>query len=643
MTPHVRGASFELACPPPTTSRTTAVREANDSTDLSRTTPMTPPPAPSDLAAPGIMGSHAPDGTRQPSSTKPLQASNLHYVLHVARLRYRQWKNNLGHVRRDSLTRIIVVLFGLLNVFLLGFAVSYKSFRFIEEFEAFGVALNSRMISLLFFALFALVVLSTIIVTYATLFLAKETSFFYEHPLPPRSILTIKLTESIAFSSWATLFLGYPVLVSFGALRGAGFVYYFEAAAILVLFLAFAGLTGAFFSILLAPVIRRLSLRQIALFCLLAFVAVCHAFLKSFNFGDVGEQDQLLLLDRFTSSLLIIHSPYFPSYWASAGVLSAAAGNHQESLIHTATLLANTLIFLPFIAWYGNRFYGTSWLVGRSLPFARKRRAKGEPAAAQISTVVRAFNRRRLSALLLKDMLVFLRDPAQLSQSVLFFLLMAIYSLSLLRVPTFFSTPVLQKILFFANLTALCMILSSFTSRFLFPLISLEGRAFWIVGLAPMRRSALLIQKAVFGLAITLAVGIPMTIVSNLALNMPFEMVLSAVYIVTLVGLCLTALAIGLGAAYPNFAEDNPSRIAVGVGGTLNFFASALSVAVIITIIALPHLIPRLASEEPMLGSMPPPSTIAVFAAHAGATVAAAVLSLFCYHFGSRHLEGYEF
>ncbi len=561
------------------------------------------------------------------------------HVFAITRMRLRSLTNHIEHVRKDALTRTMVVLFGLLNVFGLGFAVSYKSFGFIEKFEAFGVALNAKMISLLFFALLILVVLSTMIVAYTTAFLASETAFFFEHPLRPSTILFAKLTEAIAFRSWATLFLGYPVLVAFGALRDAPFVYYLQAGIILVVFMAFAGLTGSALALLLAPLARRLTAQQIGAVALAGFATICYLFVTSFNFGDYAGKDQLLVIDRFTSQLTLLHSPYFPSHWAASGVLAAAAGNQMETLFQGAVLLANTLIFLPPIAWYGSRHYGAQWLASRTP--ARRRKSKRQPNGEAEVAVVRQrlghlrrrlISTNRLTALMLKDVFIFIRDPAQLSQSVLFLLLMAIYSLSLLRIPEAFATGNMQKIIFFANLTAVCMILSSFTSRFLFPLISLEGRAFWIVGLAPVKRSFLIYQKALFGLVITLGLGLPMTIVSNLSLSFPPSLVFSAIFIVCLAGVCLTALATGLGGAYPNFDEDNPARIAVGLGGTLNFFASALAVALILGVEAAPHLI---SEDGPRLSNL--------LVSHATALLFTVLLCYLCFRAGAHTLERSEF
>jgi len=78
------------------------------------------------------------------------------------------------------------------------------------------------------------------------------------------------------------------------------------------------------------------------------------------------------------------------------------------------------------------------------------------------------------------------------------------------------------------------MILSSFTSRFLFPLISLEGRAFWIVGLAPVSRSYLLREKVFLGLGISLILGLLTTLVSNSVLHSPPELFAGALFTLAL-------------------------------------------------------------------------------------------------------------
>jgi hypothetical protein len=49
----------------------------------------------------------------------------------------------------------------------------------------------------------------------------------------------------------------------------------------------------------------------------------------------------------------------------------------------------------------------------------------------------------------------------------------------------------------------------------------------------------------------------------------------------------LTALAMGLGALYPNFREDNPTKIVSGFGGTLCLVLSFLYIVGSVTLLAL--------------------------------------------------------
>ena len=548
-------------------------------------------------------------------------------LLAILRMRTCSLRNRLRGFRKDAIAKTFVVIFGLTTIVGLGFWVSYKSFQFIEEIPAFGIGLNAKLVGLLFFALLVLVILSTVIVAFTTLFIARETGYFFQHPLAPQTIFVAKLTEAVAFSSWATLFLCYPVLISFGVLRKAAPVYYLEAALVLLSFLLFAGLAGATVAVALAPIVRRLNRRQLVAGGLLVVGLLSWLFLRSFRIWDMDGENNLLVLDRFASNLPLLQSPYFPGHWASNAVLAAAAANHSEVLFQLGTLLANTLVLVPFLAWYGERHYGGAYLAARDpRPLAAVRNGAGERRR-------RLLPRNPVTALVLKDLRVFVRDPAQLSQSVLFVVLMVIYSLSLVRMPDFLTSGRLAELLYFANLGAVCAILSSFTSRFLFPLISLEGRAFWIVGLAPLPRSRLVYQKALFGLGVTLVLGVFTTLFSNLALGYPLHLVIGALYTIILAGICLSALATGLGAAYPSFEEDNPARIAVGLGGTLNFFASAMAVACLILVQASPYLFE--------FGRLPRHARI--LAAHVVALVFTVVLARVCLRIGVRALERSEF
>jgi ABC-2 type transport system permease protein len=68
---------------------------------------------------------------------------------------------------------------------------------------------------------------------------------------------------------------------------------------------------------------------------------------------------------------------------------------------------------------------------------------------------------------------------------------------------------------------------------------------------------------------------------------MPLERTLYLALIVGAMTFTLTALAMGLGALYPNFREDNPTKIVSGFGGTLCLVLSFLYIVGSVTLLAL--------------------------------------------------------
>ena len=63
---------------------------------------------------------------------------------------------------------------------------------------------------------------------------------------------------------------------------------------------------------------------------------------------------------------------------------------------------------------------------------------------------------------------------------------------------------------------------------------------------------------------------------SDIMLGMSWEVVVMHAVTVAVLALGLSGLSVGLGAWMPNFRESDPSKIAVGFGGTLNLVAGLL-------------------------------------------------------------------
>ena len=91
--------------------------------------------------------------------------------------------------------------------------------------------------------------------------------------------------------------------------------------------------------------------------------------------------------------------------------------------------------------------------------------------------------------LLIKDLKVFLRDVSQWSQLLLLLALMLVYLynfrvLDLDRIP--YMSGFLKNVYAFLNLAMAGFVMSTVTVRFVFPAVSAEGAAFWIIRTAPI-------------------------------------------------------------------------------------------------------------------------------------------------------------
>ena len=194
------------------------------------------------------------------------------------------------------------------------------------------------------------------------------------------------------------------------------------------------------------------------------------------------------------------------------------------------------------------------------------------------------------AALVLKDTRLFWRDPAQWIQFMIFFGLLCIYVVNLRNVAFNFQNPFWETLISYLNLAASALTLSTLTTRFVFPQFSLEGRRLWILGLAPIGLRKVLLQKFWMSCLGSMAITISLMIVSSLLLHLPWSKVAFFAGAIGLMSAALSGLSVGLGALFPNFKEDNPSKIVSGFGGTLCLVASFLYITVFVTLAALPDL-----------------------------------------------------
>jgi len=225
------------------------------------------------------------------------------------------------------------------------------------------------------------------------------------------------------------------------------------------------------------------------------------------------------------------------------------------------------------------------------------RRLAGTTAASLITRLAEApfaWLPQQLRLLARKDMRCFLRDPIQWSQMAILLGLLALYVSNVSRMRLgFVESADWALLISFLNLTAVSLILATFTSRFVFPMVSLEGQQIWLLGLLPLSRARVVWAKFAYATMITLASGLVVMTLSIRSLGLAFAPAAAQLALISGICIGLCGSAVGFGAIWPMFGQRNAARIASGFGGTVNLILSVLLVVVTLAGTALAALMTR--------------------------------------------------
>jgi ABC-2 type transport system permease protein len=376
-------------------------------------------------------------------------------------------------------------------------------------------------------------------------------------------------------------------MVAYGLTVKAPAAFYAMFLVYLFSFVLIPGSVGAIAAVVVANVFPRRQKWVLALSLMLVLTLAITQGVRLWK--TPGETLSSDWLGSMLNRLAFCQNPLWPSRWMSAGLLASAKGEWTQAGYHLMILSAHAGLAYLMAAVVARDLYRRGYSRAQGSRSSRRRHARIFLDPVFHRTFF--FLSHPVRLLILKDLRTFLRDPAQWSQFLIFFGLLAFYFLNIPRLGYSVQSPYWRNLVSFLNLSVTALILSTFTSRFIFPLLSLEGRNFWVLGLLPLRREQILWGKFAFSAGISLVATEILVVLSDLMLKMSPVMIGLHVAMIAILCLGLSGISVGLGARLPNLRETDPSKIAAGFGGTLNLLVSLVFIFTIVTALALPcHL-----------------------------------------------------
>ena len=469
------------------------------------------------------------------------------------------------------------------------FCLFYDAFSFIDSMHA---EVMSLLFNTFFSALMVMMTFSTGILMYGGLYRSGESSFLLTCPLRAETIHAHKFTEALWFSSWGFILLGSPMLIAYGIVRDAPWSFFVMLVPFIVTFVVIPASIGSILCMLVVAGLPRLRLHALSISFALVAAGIFWISWSTFS----STKSQLLTTAWFEetlSRLAMTEQVFLPSWWLASGLLDAALRGESPDLTNQSTrealkflglILANALLLSLIASWVARGTYRKGYSNLQAEVPIRKRRQLFWLDELLTRGGSHVGNPIRL--LLVKDLQIFRRDVTQWSQFIIFFGLLGLYFYNL---RSFNYSHVYASLIGHLNLAVIGLIFSTFTTRFVFPSISLEGRRFWILGLLPIDRDQIVWSKFFFSFAGGLIPCLGLILLSDSMLGLPWSTIF--IHLMCSLALCsgLSGIAVGMGASIPNFRESSPAKIAAGFGGTLSLVLSAMFIILLVVTVGFTH------------------------------------------------------
>src|SRR5262249_12133738 len=453
----------------------------------------------------------------------------------------------------------------------------------LESYEDLGDYLLRLGLSWLFLTFLSFLAFSGVVTALSSFFLSEDLRVLLTAPLPVRRLFHARFVRTVAQASWMVVIFLAPVLMGVGRARCAGLSFYATAVLTTIPFAVIPVAAGTLVTLLLVNTFPARRARDILMLMGLLFAASLVILLRFIRPAQLMPVDPLPVLTPFSAPLQSPITPLLPSFWAGETLFASLRGG--TDWLHFGALWTTALAAVIVVRMANERWYFTGYSRAQEAPKARFTQLR------QLEVLVRLLPlptvRRQL---LIKDLKIFLRDVSQWSQLLLLLALVLVYLynfrvLDLERIP--YMTAVVKNLYAFVNLAMAGFVMATVAVRFVFPAVSSEGPAFWIIRTSPVSLRDFLWSKFWTGLLPVLALTEVLTIAGNHFLGVdPFVKVMAALAIVFM-SFALVGLAIGLGARYPRFDAD-PTQVAGSYGGVAFMIQAVLFVMAIIALLAWP-------------------------------------------------------
>lgn len=497
--------------------------------------------------------------------------------------------NSLKHGnKRNYWSRIF--MFGTLGiVFWIGiFIIFFRVLLYFHGVQDFGDILAMKLISMIIMTFFMLLLFSNIINCLSHLYLSQDLPLMHSLPVSAKDIFLSRWIISTFDSSWMILAFSLPIFLSYGLIYKANFVYYVTLLADMIFMCITASAIAGFLVLFGAKILPAGRIRTILIILGVFMVIILILLLRLTRPEQLVNPDSFASVVLYLNSLQTPSSPVLPTTWITDSIKASLTRNFTTYFLNVALTITFAFMLIFINNLMAEKIYFTGFSKSQTTP--RRLFSPVKHNGFYWENFLN-FLPRESKAFAIKEIRTFFRDSSQWPQLFLMATLIVIYIYNFSVLPLDNSpikTIYLQNLFSFLNIGLAASVLSAISARFVFPSVSMEGEAFWIVQAAPVQaKDFLWIKFSLYCIPLIILAEI-LIVSSNLLLGVStFMMILSIITTLFLVP-AIVGLATGLGAVYADFKSENPANVVTSFGGLLYMILSFSLIAVVIILEAGP-------------------------------------------------------
>ena len=497
------------------------------------------------------------------------------------------FKNSLSGSDPGVRKKSVIMTFVGVAFWALMFILSSRVLEYFRSTEIIGDILARSLLSMVILTFFSLLIFSNIITSLSNLYLSADLELCHSSPASLQEIFLSRAVFTMLDSSWMVVIFGLPIIMAYGWVFKPGVGFYFNLLHMGIALSVIASGIGILITVIMVSIFPAQKTRDIVMLFMILGVITLYIMFRVLRPERLVDPDAFFSIMQYVSVLKAPDNPLLPTHWITEVLWADLIDKGGSNIFNILLLWSSACALVVINAWIA----GIAYFKGFSKSQEAKRRRAGKGILDTVVNLLRKPVGNDLASILEKDIRNFFRDNTQWSQLLLLGALVVVYLYNFSVLPLERSAirlDFIQNTIAFLNLGLASFVLASVSVRFIFPAVSAEGKAFWIIKSSPLSIKRFLLGKYILYIIPMLVLGEVLIIITNRLLDVSaFMMVLSSITMFFAV-FALVSLGIGLGALYPKFRFENIAQVATGFGGLIYMIISALFMAIIIVLESCP-------------------------------------------------------